>query len=82
MKAYISQKQAKLKLRAAGFSVASADKEVKALKKHPDGKREKVKLSDVERIIREAAAPTPVVLITDPKRLKRIERMKKRLQFA
>jgi hypothetical protein len=57
---FISQKKAKLIFRReAGFSVALANQRVDELPKHRDGKREKVKLADVRRIINAAARPSP-----------------------
>lgn len=58
---YISQKQAKLKLRKeAGFTVAAAEDEVRRLPKRKFNKREKVKLADVLKIVSEANQPTPI----------------------
>jgi hypothetical protein len=78
---FISQKQAKLKLRhEAGLPVLTARAEVKKLPKYRYGKREKVKLADVQQIIDEAAQPTPVIsLPEDSRRRRNIERIKKRL---
>ncbi len=57
---FISIKKAGLKLRnEAGFSIALASEEVKKLKKVVDGKREKVRSADVNRIISDAMRPTP-----------------------
>jgi hypothetical protein len=62
MKGFISQKQAKLKLRReAGFTVEAASEAVEGLPKRLFGKREKVKGVDVLRLIEEATKPTVVV---------------------
>lgn len=63
-KIYISKKQAKLSLRAAGFSVAAAADAVAAMPARTFGKREKVKAADLRRIIEGAAKPTPVKPLT------------------
>jgi hypothetical protein len=58
----ISQKKAKLMLRReAGFSVALAGEKIQSLPKTVDGKREKVKQADVQRIIAEANKPSVII---------------------
>ena len=47
----------------AGFSVALADEKVRSLPKTTDGKREKVKSVDIQKIIQDANAPSPVLKI-------------------
>ncbi len=63
-KVYISKKQAKLTLRRSGFSVEAAGKEVEKMAKTTVGKRDKVKTADVNRLIEEAARPTPISTLT------------------
>lgn len=58
-KIFISQKQAKKDLCAAGWSGRAAAAEVGNLMKFPDGKRVKVKSVDVWRIIRLASEGSP-----------------------
>lgn len=57
--AYISQVEAQRRLRAKGFSVAVSKESVGAMVKKQFGLREKVKASDVHRLIEEAEMPTP-----------------------
>lgn len=57
---FLSQKKAKLLIRKnAGYSVASAEEAVASLPKKVDGKRLKVKMADVQKIIDEANCPSP-----------------------
>ena len=63
-KVYLSQKQAKLMLRSAGFPVKTAAAAVEKLEKLADGARQKVKAADVHRLIDEAAKPTPPKKLT------------------
>lgn len=60
---YLSIKRAKKLLQTeAGFTIAVAASEVALLKTKTFGKREKVKLADVSRIITEANKPTPIAI--------------------
>jgi len=63
---YLSQTKAILQLRSeAGFSIESARALVAALPKKLDGKRQKVKASDLAKIITEANKPTPPTVVID-----------------
>lgn len=59
---YLSQKQAKKILQTdAGFTIAAATEAIGELKKYPFGKREKIKMADLSRIIAEANKPSVIV---------------------
>ncbi len=62
--------------REAGFSIRLAEEKVRALPQKKDGARQKVKLADLQRIVKEANQPTPVVAHDAP----RIRGFQKRLK--
>jgi hypothetical protein len=72
---YLSIKQSRLKVHAeTGIPYAEIDERFKQIPKTKFGKREKIKLADLNKIIEEANTPTPIVIPANAPKVKPLNR--------